>query len=583
MEDRKVQRRKSPWNKKIRDNWAWILVIVSMLFAGIFILIKGQNVYIQIHDNLDSNIVWLKMLKDNGLFWKHDVTVPFLGNEISRDYLSSQLKLYNVLYMLFPVFVAYIIGGFIRVFMSVFGWLWLSKCIWKDNYCKYKNLMILGGFIYGIIPLYPTASFAFASLPILFVLLYKINENPSVKWYVLVFLYATISDFVLFGIFACGYLLIYIIFDGVRKRRIPINMLAALLLLSLGYVVVEYRLFYTMLLSGEETIRNSMTNQMSIKEVLNAMMEVTVNNIYHAGTLQKYFVLPVCCLYFIILNVKYLCFGERKKILTDRFNLLIYWFLFNVIVYGLDSLYAFRKLISDVVPVLSGFSFARTIWFNPMIIYLAFFIILKRIMDRAHVKLAYMMACIAIMVVMIFPEYYNDIGRNIRSQIKIFQEEVTDLTYDEFYSEELFQKIKQDINYNNEPAVAFGYHPAVLEYNGFLTLDGYVSCYSEDYKEQFRMLIAPALDKSERYRNYFDNWGGRAYIFDETVSYAPVREMLVKQGDIDFDVDVFKQMDGKYVLSRVSLTNADEKELEFVNEYKNDTSPYTIYVYKVKD
>ena len=44
------------------------------------------------------------------------------------------------------------------------------------------------------------------------------------------------------------------------------------------------------------------------------------------------------------------------------------------------------------------------------------------------------------------------------------------MNYGEFYSTQLFEEIKADIGYNGEWAVAYGMHPAVLEYNGIATL-----------------------------------------------------------------------------------------------------------------
>ena len=67
------------------------------------------------------------------------------------------------------------------------------------------------------------------------------------------------------------------------------------------------------------------------------------------------------------------------------------------------------------------------------------------------------------------------------------------LSYREFYSTKLFEKIKREIGYNGEWSVAFGMHPRVLQYNGISTLDGYSSYYPQAYKEQFRKLIAPDL------------------------------------------------------------------------------------------
>ena len=137
----------------------------------------------------------------------------------------------------------------------------------------------------------------------------------------------------------------------------------------------------------------------------------------------------------------------------------------------------------------------------------------------------------------------------------------------------------EGIHYQGEKSVAFGFHPAVLYYNGIHTLDGYLSWFSQSYKEEFRRLIAPALERNEEKRDYYDGWGGRAYIYPVAGTYEPVRVMPYEEEDIYFDPDVFAEMSGKYVFSRVKISNAEEMNLELQGVYQNEKTPYVIYVY----
>ena len=54
---------------------------------------------------------------------------------------------------------------------------------------------------------------------------------------------------------------------------------------------------------------------------------------------------------------------------------------------------------------------------------------------------------------------------------------VESLNYREFYSEDLFGQIKEDIGYNGGIQRRLRMHPAVLSYNGIATLDGYLGFY----------------------------------------------------------------------------------------------------------
>ena len=131
--------------------------------------------------------------------------------------------------------------------------------------------------------------------------------------------------------------------------------------------------------------------------------------------------------------------------------------------------------------------------------------------------------------------------------------------------------------------MAYGMHPAVIEYNGIATLDGYHSFYPERYKRKFRRLIAPDLDLDEPNRKYFDYWGGRAYLFSNEINYQPVRDMGIDSARLNIAPDVFREMGGVYIFSRVAISNATELGLKSAGIYMDKESPYTIYVYKASD
>ena len=147
--------------------------------------------------------------------------------------------------------------------------------------------------------------------------------------------------------------------------------------------------------------------------------------------------------------------------------------------------------------------------------------------------------------------------------------------------EDLFSKIKEDISYEGEYSVAYGFHPAVLSYNGISTLDACLSHYSQAYKEDFREIIAPALEKSEAARIYYDEWAGRAYIFsgtDESV-WNPQKTMNVTDYELSINPEAFKNMKGVYIFSRIEICNADNLDLKLINSYTDENPPYTIWVY----
>lgn len=569
---------------KIRDNWGIMFSGVFVLLCGIFVIINGDNIIIPVHDNLDAPIAWLKMLSDHKLFFNYTAEVPFLGG-IDRNYLYSNLKIQTWVYMILPTYVAYISTYFIRVIISILGSIYLGKILCADD--RYCNVTCILGLIYGILPFYPAGALGAAYIPFLlgFIILY--SRTGQSKYVIGVAVYALFSDFVFFGIFVCGYLLLYFILNWIVTKRINLRIIFMVVVLAISYIITEWRLFYVLFFSGEETIRASFVDSVyDIRQTIIQVIKIFCSGHYHAHSLHTWIVLPVCLIYFCFLNSKYIHQKMWQQMLQDWYNRLIALIIFNSIVYGLNYCRPFKSMINTLFPFLKGFNFSRTNMFNPFLWYLAFGVVLFHLITGANVLkkiIAYGLLLSAFLIVCISPSQYNHIQQNLDAiKLHAYGRSTDFLTYREFYSEDLFKKIKEDIEYDGEWAVAFGMHPSVLQYNGIATLDGYISYYPLKYKIQFRQLIAPELQIDETNRRYFDDHGIRAYIYSDEIGYQPVRTLERDSAHMRIDADKFREMNGKYIFSRVALLNAQELEIKLIGKYQTEDSPYTIYVYQTK-
>ena len=572
-------------NKTI-NNWSITIALCFFIVSIVYLLIIGDDLYLVVFDNLDSNVSWYKMLKDHNLFWTLNTQVPFLGG-INRDFLYSDLKLYSILYMLFPNLIAFIVGWYLRIAISMAGFVLLGNTIFNNK--KNINVYLICGLLHGIIPIFPTCALEFASLPLLMYALIRLYRRWDWGNLIALVAYPIISDFSAFGIFICGYIVIFFFIDWIIKKKPAMRLLAGMLFLLLGYIVTEWRLFSVMLFSNEESIRSTFsTGYVGWKSAFDTFFTTIVfGESAHAGSSHTIIVFPVCIAFFIWINYGYIRSGNRSGIIKDTFNGIIVWQIFNYILYAIDRMEWFDKLMSTLMPPLKGFAFGRTVWFAPFVWYFAFMIALCRISWSGIVRA--LICCSAFWAICIYPSTYNHILWNgisvinritgMDQAIRISGYESDILSYREFYSVKLFDVIKKDIGYDGEWSVAFGMHPAVLNYNGIATLDGYLSYYPKEYKDQFRKLIKPDFEVDAGHEDYFESYGGRAYIFSEEVSYAPYRDSDVTEADMLIDPDVFHEMGGKFVFSRVSIKNADELGLEKLGVYEDDGSPYTIYVY----
>lgn len=249
-------------------------------------------------------------------------------------------------------------------------------------------------------------------------------------------------------------------------------------------------------------------------------------------------------------------------------------------------------MVETVLPPLKGFQFNRTVFYSPFLWYASFFLILQRMyaasgkpgkLGRWMKPAANGLALLAIAVILLTPSRYNDLYATCKNQALhiVKGKEIDAMNYEEFYSEQLFETIKQDIGYDGEWSAAYGIHPAVLEYNGIATLDGYLGFYTQQYKEDFRKIIAPALERVEASRIYYDDWGARAYLYSGTDAsvVSATKTFTVTDQSIYIDAQAFEDLGGTYIFSRIELDNAEEAGLTFVKAYEAEDSPYKIYLY----
>ena len=198
-----------------------------------------------------------------------------------------------------------------------------------------------------------------------------------------------------------------------------------------------------------------------------------------------------------------------------------------------------------------------------------------------------MIAIAGLLVCMFFPQVYNDFYSNCyhHGYEIIKGQPSSQLSFGEFYAKDTFDEIKKEIDYQGEWAVAYGMHPAILQFNGIATLDGYLGLYSQEYKETFGTLIAPALDKSTEFYNTFYNSGIRAYIYSGAGenTYQPFRKLALTDYKLYMDGSIFRKMGGEYIFSRIRIENEDEIGVELLLEKEGEKISYPVYVYKIKD
>lgn len=565
----------------------WHLLIAAGIFIveAVVFLILRENIYVGVLDNLDLFITQLKMLRDNGAFFAHGQMLPILQS-IDRDYFPSEFSLYNILFFLLPDLYAYIAGYLLKLLVAFFSCILLAKLILQDKYADYGKIVTLVSIAFALLPVYPMYALCFASIPFVFYLFIRLYREPKWWLFVLLFFYPLVSYFTFFGAFILGYVLIAAVILAIRDKKVPWRLLGGFAVLMAGFVCFEYRLFGIMLFSDVATIRESMvTASLGIGGLLDSFWEAFRYGVIHAQPVHAYFVLPLCAVYFVWINVNYIRKRQAHRIIRDPFNLTIVFIIFNCAVYALYFWEPLRSLVETVLPPLKGFQYNRTVYFNTFAWYFAFFFVLRAVYQKRKMA-AYLCGLIAILVVGArqteFSDFYNTVYCNLYKAVKHTQ--TNQLSYGEFYGEALMEQIKVDIDYQPEQgACAYGFHPAMLSYNGIATIDGYCGYYSQEYKEAFREVIAPTLERNDYWREYYDEWACRAYLFSasgiNTYNFGANADSSPQE--ILINTAALKNLGCDYIFSRTEISNADQMQLTFVKEYHTEGIPYGVYLYQL--
>lgn len=578
---------------KLKDKWYICLTgALLALQAAVFLVFRGES-YPQVHDNLDLFMAHYEMLKKWGLWFSHGVDAPILHG-ISRDLFGSEFNLYNLFYIILPGIWAYLAGYAAKIAVGIISFSLLAKDIYKEKAEKYKPIITVISVAYSLIPVFPTYGIAFTSVPLIVLFLRRLYFAKTLKekipYYIGVFLYPLLSYFSYHGFFILGYMVIAVIILWVKDKKFPGSTFASVIILSLGYIVFEYRLFGAMLFNNDTvTIRTTMDHgSITFAQAIATAFAEFVNASFHSEDSHTYVILGVVLVAILIINASYIIKKESKKILSDPINLVMLWIIFNVLIFGLYQYEPFRHLFETLIPPLTGFEFARTAYFNTFLWYAELLLVCVRMYDSRKTYLkpcANIIVTLAILAVMFVPQVYNDFYYTCYNQAyKIIKnKETSTVNYNEFYSTALFEKIIDDIDYSGEWSAAYGLHPAVLNYNGIATVDGYLGMYSQEYKEKWTKVIEPALEGSPSLKSYFEGWGARVSLYsgsDEN-TYAPLRVMELEDNRLVVNIDELRSLDCKYIFSRILFTNSNELGLTLTGTYTDESSPYTIYVYSL--
>ena len=119
--------------------WHLFLIGGCIGAQALVFLFFGEESYLTVQDNLDLFIAHFQVMNWQDGWFAQGATMPMLGG-ISRDCLSSEWNLYNILFAILPVFPAYMIGYFLKIFLGMGSFALLAKDIWPETFARYRQI-----------------------------------------------------------------------------------------------------------------------------------------------------------------------------------------------------------------------------------------------------------------------------------------------------------------------------------------------------------------------------------------------------------------------------------------------------------
>ncbi|MGH1168767.1 DUF6044 family protein [Bacillus paranthracis] len=540
-------------------------IILILYLSPLFIL--GENAHIRVHDNLDSNLSWYKVLAKSGeIIGPIDATIPqVINNQLSRNAFSTEFSGIVWLYAFFPNMVAYALSQTITRVVAFIG----MYVLLKQHFLPREEWRIIAvgvSLAFALTPFWPSGMLSTLGMPLALWAFLNIRKGErSWKNYFVLTLIPLYSSIVLgFFFFLSGMGVLWLV-DLVIKKEWNFRFLFSIIYMTLIYMIVEYRIVSSFFLS---TAPNSRDEYFHARLLLWRSLRLTLKNFLfghtHVMTVHTFVILPVIliAMYFII---------TKKQWKQEKVFVFLFWFNIALSIWYAFWFYKGWLPLTKRFHILDTFNFARYHFLRPLVIYVLFALGLKVLWLQGKIWRHAVTGFVVAQIILL--SFFNE--------ELIFQNKPS---VKEFFAEEQFQEIKEyiDLPLEQYRVASIGLHPAIAQYNGFYTLDTYNNFYPLSYKYEFRKIIEKELAKNKTIRTYFDEWGGRCYIFTDELGkhYMFTKKSNKRLRNAELNIEHFKKMDGRYILSAVPIENAAENNLSLEKIFTSNTSAWKIHLYK---
>lgn len=558
-------------------NVYFIAGLAVLLIPYVLWFYLGEDSYILIHDNLDSEITYLKHIFDSNDILGFDFSAQINGvmNGIPRYAFRGGVNISILLFYLLPSYLAYIANHLIvHLFAFVGTWVLLKRYIVRDD----DLLVLLISITFGHLAYYHVQyGLSIGGQPLLlFAFLNILHNNSRISDWLIIVIFAFYSFIIVTIPFFLPVLAIIGLIHYIKTRKIPICFILAMFTLAILSALVELPLIYSTLFCHDFTTHRSEWNWFIVygfptlsNNVENFLRAITCTH-YHPGKLYGIFVIAT-----------WLVIRFFFKIKIDRLSQFLLFLSVGIALWIPVNDLIVNQFANDI-SLMKSFNSSRFTFIAPLIWLLLLASILRNTDKK---KLSQRIVLIVCSTTVLIGVIIND--KELIYNTKLLAGiPINTPTYRQFFDTAVFTQIKtklgkEEIEQYN--VVSIGIYPNIAQHFGFRTLDSYQNNYSLAYKHEFREIIEPELQKNTVLANYFDYWGSRCYIFTEELGteYLVPKTSGKTIKNLAINIKQLKKMNAKYIFSSVSIENYTDLNLKYLGTYSTDKSYYVVNVYSL--
>ncbi len=531
-------------------------LLLVFLFYHAPTIFLGPGAFFNAFDSLDSFVVWYRLATQHAYAWAppYAIIEPFMGG-VPKFTLVSTYNVYYWLNLLLPTFYAFQVYNIFISGVALIGMWLLGR----------RHLGVnepAAGFLalsFAFTPFLPTWGLSIAGQPLLLFVILNIRAGKPAIWnWLILAAFPFTSNFQSAGVFILFAFGVLIGFDMVQKRPVRRLLLAFAILLAV-YLATKIDLIQN-LLGGEGFVSHRMEMRrfpVSLGVCLKIFARYfLLGNVDVALSLHTFVLLPFVC---VVYAVHVFRKKELPRGLTTTLTIIVL-ICFYIAILNWEPIVALRNG-SDLLRM---FSLERFHIFLQMLWHIAAAQALLLIVPKYQSRILLVVAAMQLAVCFAYqPTYYE---RFVKKFVSIVPYHYI-FTYEDYYAERMFDNIKAAIGKpaNTYHVASIGIPPAVAQYNGIWTIDGYSSNYPLPYKHKFREIIANELAKNPNNRGFFDFWGSQNLIvYDQELPYFEThmtRGTAPADRPVTLSHEALRKLGCDYILSAENIREPEKSGL----------------------